>query len=124
MLRNKIIKTAYFDLVDSWEYNSNVWRIDVFNTTLEGVNDILPTENKKILLDVDSFTFENILASKRLTDQFSCSQVAKPDVSQSNVDDGTLLTFVDLKKDLERFKLHVDKKFGEILQAFGDLNKR
>ncbi|KAH0725450.1 hypothetical protein KY284_001315 [Solanum tuberosum] len=65
-----------------------------------------------------SFTFENILAGKRLTDQFSCSQEAKPDVSQSNVDDGTLLTFVYLQKDLDGFKLHVDEKFGEILQAF------
>ncbi|KAG5632285.1 hypothetical protein H5410_004002 [Solanum commersonii] len=46
------------------------------------------------------------------------TRLPKPDVIQSNVDDGTLLTFVDLKKDLDGFKLHVDKKFGEILQSF------
>ncbi|MCD7461076.1 hypothetical protein HAX54_045101 [Datura stramonium] len=54
---------------------------------------------------------------------FFCTQAPKVDTGKSSFFDGAS-TNADLKKELNDFRLHVDVKFGEILEALCHLTKK
>ncbi|KAK4371041.1 hypothetical protein RND71_010516 [Anisodus tanguticus] len=79
-----------------------------------------------VVLDLESLTFETATKasqSQRMSDGFFCTQVPKGDMGQSSHGDNEPSN-ADMKKEFESFWLHVDSKFGEILQAIGDLAKK
>ncbi|MCD7469190.1 hypothetical protein HAX54_008041 [Datura stramonium] len=61
--------------------------------------------------------------SQQLSDGFFCTQAPKVDIGKSSFVDGAS-TNAELKKELNDFRLHVDVKFGEILEALGHLTKK
>ncbi|KAK4359821.1 hypothetical protein RND71_022050 [Anisodus tanguticus] len=120
-LKTKPVDMTYFDLVESGEFYNYPWRIDVFK-----VKNVFPIEDEILLLDLEGLAFEPVPESShshRMSDVFFCTQAPKVDMGQSSCGDDESSN-VDMKKELESFRVHVDSKFGEILQAIVDLNKK
>ncbi|KAJ8563068.1 hypothetical protein K7X08_031520 [Anisodus acutangulus] len=90
------------------------------------LRNVFPTDDEMVVLDLESLTFETATKasqSQRMSDGFFCTQVPKGDIGQSSHGDNEPSN-ADMKKEFESFWLHVDSKFGEILQAIGDLAKK
>ncbi|KAJ8551555.1 hypothetical protein K7X08_021570 [Anisodus acutangulus] len=105
--KTKLVDMTYFDLVESGE-------------------ECFPIEDERLLLDLEGLAFELVPESshsQRMSDGFFCTQAPKVDMGQSSRGDDESSN-VDMKKELESFRVHVDSKFGEILQAIVDLNKK
>ncbi|MCD7450620.1 hypothetical protein HAX54_007594 [Datura stramonium] len=98
----------------------------MFSLHPDQVSNILPSANERTLLELDGLTFESPYMgsqSQRLSDGFFCTQAPKVDIGKSSFVDGAS-TNDDLKKELNDFRLHVDVKFGEILEALCHLTKK
>ncbi|MCE5165821.1 hypothetical protein HAX54_012490 [Datura stramonium] len=90
------------------------------------VSNIFPSANERVLLELDGLMFESPYMgsqSQRLCDGFFCTQVPKVDIDKSSFVDGAP-TNADLKKEINDFRLHVDVKFGEILEVLSHLTKK
>ncbi|MCD7451446.1 hypothetical protein HAX54_011854 [Datura stramonium] len=90
------------------------------------VSNIFPSANERVLLELDGLTFESPYMgsqSQQFSDRFFCTQAPKVDIGKSSFVYGAS-TNADLKKELNDFRLHVDVKFGEILEALGHLTKK
>ncbi|KAJ8574387.1 hypothetical protein K7X08_026192 [Anisodus acutangulus] len=84
---------------------------------------VFPTDDDRAVLDLEGLTFETV-TNASVHCGFFCTQVPNGDRGQSSHDDNEPNN-ADMKKEFESFRLHVDSKFGEILQAIiGNLAKK
>ncbi|MCD9637818.1 hypothetical protein HAX54_021322 [Datura stramonium] len=61
--------------------------------------------------------------NQRLNGGFFCTQAPNGDIGQSTCGDGEL-SYADLKKEVDDFRLHYHIKFRENFQAIGDLTMK
>ncbi|KAK4348280.1 hypothetical protein RND71_034619 [Anisodus tanguticus] len=124
-LKTKYIDMARLYLVESGEFNTYPWAIDVFNVTVK-LRNIFTTDDERMVLDLEGLTFETATEasqSQRMSDGFLYTQVPKGDMGQSSHGDNEFSN-ADMKKEFDSFWLQVDSNFREILQAIGDLAKK
>lgn len=82
MLKTKVLKISYFDLVKSENYNSYAWKIDVFNTILELCSNKFKRKcgyyrHGRFSLDLRNWFYECCPASKDLFAEHTRSEVPR-----------------------------------------------
>ncbi|KAJ8539563.1 hypothetical protein K7X08_013815 [Anisodus acutangulus] len=89
------------------------------------VKNTFSTKDERLLLDLERLAFEHVPkpSQSQHNDGFFCTHAPKADMGQSS-HGGVESNNVDINKELESFRVHVDSNFAEILQAIVDLKKK
>lgn len=94
--------------------------LHIFGLAADKVKNIVPTKNEKGLINLAGFfifrSSNDDDQSEHLSNKFFCTHK-----TNHNVRSEESLTNVNLKKEIDDLKAHIDMKFNEILRVFTSL---